>query len=115
MRVWSSAGERRIEHMYATVRRYQLGAGSRGEGAIREVVHRCDEKLVPVISGVEGFAGYYVVDAGDGIIATISIFDHQAAAEEGNKVAQGFWKENLSGLLQANPQVTSGRALVHKP
>jgi hypothetical protein len=100
--------------MYATVRRYQLGAGSRGEGAIREVVHRCDQKLVPVISGVKGFAGYYVLDAGEGIIATISIFADEAAAEEGNKVAQQFWKVNLSGLLQANPQVTSGRALVHK-
>jgi len=101
--------------MYATVRRYQLGSGSRGEGAIREVVHRCDERLLPVLGGVDGFTGYYVVDAGDGIIATISIFDHQAGAEEGNRVAQQFWKENLAGLLQANPQVTSGRALVHKP
>jgi hypothetical protein len=101
--------------MHVTVRRYQLGAGSRGEGAIQELMHRCDETFVPVISRVEGFAGYYVVDAGDGIIATISIFEHDAAAEEGNGVAQQFWKENLSGLLQANPQVTSGRALVHKP
>jgi hypothetical protein len=101
--------------MYVTVRRYQLGAGSRGEGAIRELMHRCDEKLVPVIAKVEGFKGYYVVDSADGIIATISIFDHDAGAEEGNKVAQRFWKESLSGLLQANPQVTSGKALVHKP
>jgi hypothetical protein len=101
--------------MHVTVRRYQLGAGSRGEGAIRELVHRCDETFMPVISRVEGFAGYYVVDAGDGIIATISIFEHDAAAEEANGAAKRFWKENLSGLLQANPQVTSGKALVHKP
>lgn len=101
--------------MHVTVRRYQLGAGSRGEGAIRELMHRCEEGFVPVVSRVEGFTGYYVVDAGDGIIATISIFGHDAAAEEGDEAAQRFWKENLSGLLQANPQVTSGRALVHEP
>lgn len=101
--------------MYASVRRYQLGSGSRGEGAIREIVHRCDEKLIPVISAVDGFAGYYVVDAGDGIMATISLFENQAEADEGNDIAQRFWKENLAGLLQANPQVTSGTAVVHKP
>jgi hypothetical protein len=101
--------------MYATVRRYQMGAGSRGAGAIKELMRRCDEELVPIVSEVDGFRGYYAVDAGDGVIATISIFEHAGGAEQANKLAKQFWKEQLSGLLQANPQVTAGEALVHKP
>lgn len=101
--------------MYATVRKYEMGAGSRGAGAVSELMRRCEEKLVPVISGVEGFVSYYAVDAGDGRIASISIFEHEAGSDEGNKQAKAFWKEQLSGLLQANPQVTSGTAVVHKP
>jgi hypothetical protein len=101
--------------MYATVRRYEMGAGSRGAGSTRELMRRCEENLVPVVSEVDGFRGYYAIDAGDGIIATISIFDHEGGAEEANKVANQFFKDQLSGLLQANPQVTAGEALVHKP
>jgi hypothetical protein len=101
--------------MYATVRRYQMGSGSRGAGAIKELMRRCEDAFVPVISQAEGFVGYYAVDAGDGIIATISLFEHEAGATEGNKAADRFWKEQLSGLLQANPQVITGTAVVHKP
>jgi hypothetical protein len=101
--------------MYVTVRRYEMGAGSRGAGAVRELMRRCDENLVPVIAEVDGFRGYYALDAGAGIIATVSIFDHEGGAEEANKLAGQFFKEQLSGLLQANPQVTAGEALVHKP
>jgi hypothetical protein len=101
--------------MHATVRRYELGAGSRGMGAVKEVMRRCQEDLVPKLSDLDGFTAYYVVDTGDGIISSISVFEHQASAEEGNDLVKSFFKERLQGLLQANPQVTSGEAVVHTP
>jgi hypothetical protein len=101
--------------MYATVRRYELGAGSRGMGAVNELTRRCEEELVPNLSNVDGFAAYYVVDSGDGIISSVSIFDHEAGAEKGNELVKHFFKERLQGLLQANPQVTQGEAVIHKP
>jgi hypothetical protein len=101
--------------MYATVRRYEMGAGSRGAAAVPELMRRCDEQFIPVISKLEGFVSYYAVDAGDGRIASISIFETEAGADEGNKVAKQFWKEALSGMLQANPQVTSGAVLAQSP
>jgi hypothetical protein len=101
--------------MYATVRRYEMGAGSRGAGAVQELMRKCEEQFLPVISKVEGFVSYYAVDAGDGRIASISIFESEAGADEGNKAVKHFWKEVLSGLLQANPQVTSGAVLAHNP
>jgi hypothetical protein len=101
--------------MHATIRRYELGAGSRGVGAVGELMRRCQEELVPNLSALDGFTGYYVVDTGDGIIASVSIFEHEAGAEKGNEVVKGFFKERLQGLLQANPQVTSGEAVVHQP
>jgi hypothetical protein len=101
--------------MHATVRRYELGAGSRGAGAVKEMVRRCHEELLPKVAEVDGFVGYYVVDTGDGVIASVSIFETQASADEGNQLAKQFFKERLRGLLQANPQVTAGEAVVHKP
>jgi hypothetical protein len=101
--------------MYATMRRYELGAGSRGMGAVKELTRRCEEELVPNLSDVEGFAAYYVVDTGNGVISSVSIFEHEAGAERGNELVKRFFKERLQGLLQANPQVTEGRAVVHRP
>jgi hypothetical protein len=101
--------------MHATVRRYELGAGSRGMGAVKELTRRCEEELVPRLSGLDGFAAYYMVDTGNGIISSVSIFEHEAGAEEGNELVKQFFKERLQGLLQANPQVTRGEAVVHKP
>jgi hypothetical protein len=101
--------------MHATVRRYDLGAGSRGMGAVKELTRRCQEELVPNLSGLDGFTAYYVVDTGNGVISSVSVFEHDAGAEEGNELVKHFFKERLRGLLQANPQVTSGEAVVHKP
>jgi hypothetical protein len=101
--------------MQATVRRYELGAGSRGMGAVKELTRRCQEELVPTLADVDGFTAYYVVDTGDGIISSVSIFEHEAGAEQGNDLVKQFFKERLQGLLQANPQITSGEAVVHKP
>lgn len=101
--------------MYATMRRYDLGAGSRGTGSVKELTRRCEEELVPTLGGLGGFVAYYVVDTGNGIISSVSIFDDAAGAEEGNKLVKQFFKERLQGMLQANPQVTQGPAIVHKP
>ncbi|MGH2821074.1 MAG: hypothetical protein ACRDJ5_10530 [Actinomycetota bacterium] len=101
--------------MYTTVKRYELGAGSRGVGAVREIMRRCQEELVPKVGEVGGFASFYVVDAGEGIVAAVSIFEHEAGAEEGNQLVKRFFKERLAGLLQANPQITEGEAVVHQP
>jgi hypothetical protein len=101
--------------MHAIVRRYELGAGSRGMGAVKELTRRCQEELVPNLGGLDGFTAYYVVDTGNGIISSVSIFEHEAGAEKGNEVVKLFYRERLQGLLQANPQVTSGEAVVHKP
>jgi hypothetical protein len=101
--------------MYATMRRYDLGAGSRGMGAVKELTRRCEEELVPNLSNVEGFTAYYVVDTGNGVISSLSIFEHQAGAEKGNELVKQFFKERLQGLLQANPQVTEGEAVIHRP
>ena len=101
--------------MYASVRRYELGAGSRGMGAVKELTRRCNEELLPKLSDLDGFKAYYVVDTGNGIISSVSIFENEANAGEGTKLVKQFYKERLQGLLQANPQVTEGPAIVHQP
>lgn len=101
--------------MYASMRRYELGAGSRGMGSVRELTRRCEEELVPTLAGLDGFNAYYVVDTGNGVISSVSVFDRAETSEEGEKLVKQFFKDRLQGLLQANPQVTHGEAVVHRP
>jgi hypothetical protein len=84
-------------------------------GAVKELTRRCQEELVPTLAELDGFTAYYVVDTGNGIISSVSVFESEATSEEGNDLVKKFFKERLQGLLQANPQVTSGEAVVHKP
>jgi hypothetical protein len=101
--------------MHGVVRRYEMGSGSRGAAVAEVLGTRIEEGLGPAVSQVPGFVAFYSLDTGDGKIALISIFEHEEGAEEFNRLAKDFAKESLAGLLQAGPQVTAGRVLVHKP
>jgi hypothetical protein len=51
---------------------------------------------------------YYAVDAGGGVIVSISVFEDQAGSEESTKRAADHIRENLASLLPNPPQVTAG-------
>jgi hypothetical protein len=96
--------------MHASIRRYE-GVDS---ASVEEIIRRAGEGFVPIVSGVAGFVGYYIVDAGDGVLATISVFESEAAAEESNRAAASWVKENLAGLVPSPPQITAGEVRVTK-
>ena len=68
---------------------------------------------MPIISKGPGFVAYYLIDAGDGTGTTVSVFEDQAAAEESNKKAAAWVKENLAPLVPSPPQITVGEVRVH--
>jgi len=55
-----------------------------------------------------GFQGYYVVDAGDGVVATISVFETEEAALETTSAAAAWVRQNIPELAELAPQVTAG-------
>jgi hypothetical protein len=95
--------------MYASIRRYRTSLG-----VADEIARRVNQGFVPIISKALGFVAYYVVDAGNDIIASVSIFQDQAGAEESNRMAAGWVKENIASLISGSPEVTAGVVTVHK-
>jgi hypothetical protein len=94
--------------MYASVRRYQTDPGS-----VDEVLRRVDEGFAPiVITG--GFMDYYVLDAGGGVILSISVFEDKAGAEESDRLAVDWVGQNLASLIPGPPEITAGEVRVHK-
>ncbi|MCC6167331.1 MAG: hypothetical protein IT329_08900 [Caldilineaceae bacterium] len=96
--------------MYTSIRRYTITAAE----TVEEITRRVKEGFVPIIRQTPGFVAYYLVDAGDGVVATISMFDDQAGAEESNRRAADWVKQNLAHVASDAPQVTAGQVTLHK-
>jgi heme-degrading monooxygenase HmoA len=88
--------------MHTVIRRYQ------GVQNAEEVARRAVAEFAPTLRDQPGFQGYWVVDAGDGVLATISVFETEEAAAESTAAAATWVQENLPNLVPNPPQVTAG-------
>jgi hypothetical protein len=94
--------------MYVAVRRYE------GATDPQKVAQLVDEGFVPIISEMPGFVAYYVVDAGDGVVLSTSVFEHKDTEEQSTFLAGEFVAEHLAPLLPNPPQITAGEVVAYK-
>jgi hypothetical protein len=94
--------------MYASIRQYQTTYG-----AAAELARRVQEGFVPIMASASGFIAYYVVDAGDDQVASVSIFQDQAGAEDSNRMAASWARVHLAELVAGAPIVTAGAVTIH--
>ena len=94
--------------MYVAVRRYE------GVTDPEEAARITREVFVPIIREMPGFVGYYDVDAGDGVMVSISVFEHKEAEEESTFKAGELVAKDLEPLLPNPPQVTAGEVLTYQ-
>lgn len=97
--------------MFATIRRYEAVDQAR----ISELVTKVDETLVPSLEQLPGFNGYYLIEAGNGIVSSISFFDTAEHADQSSQVASEWVREQSLEAALPNPaKVTTGEVVVHK-
>ncbi|HEU6446024.1 MAG TPA: hypothetical protein VFL61_13300 [Gaiellaceae bacterium] len=97
--------------MHATIRRYEGVDESRTE----ELVKNVDENLLPRLTKVPGFSGYYLIEAGNGVMSSIGFFETSAQADESTRVVETWVRdEKLERALPNPPKVTGGEVIVHK-
>jgi hypothetical protein len=97
--------------MFATIRRYEAIDQARTS----ELVKKADETLLPSLSQLPGFSGYYLIEAGNGVMSSIGFFDTEAHADESTRVASNWVREQqLETALPNAPKITSGEVVVHK-
>lgn len=93
--------------MFASVRRYRV------QGSVRDLANRAGTGLVPVLKENPGFIAYYIVDGGDGHLASISMFDSAWSAHRSNEQAAAWIQVHAQEFVTDPPQITSGEVLVH--
>ena len=97
--------------MHATVRRYEGVDQSRTD----ELIKKVDETLVPRLSDLPGFEGYYLIEAGNGVMSSIGLFDNSAQADESTRIAANWVREEkLETAFPNPPKITDGEVIVHK-
>ena len=97
--------------MHATVRRYEGVDQNRTD----ELTKKVDETLLPRLSNLPGFEGYYLIEAGNGVMSSIGLFDTSAHADESTRIAATWVREEkLETALPNPPKITDGEVIVHK-
>jgi quinol monooxygenase YgiN len=95
--------------MHVAIRRYRLDPTS-----VDEVMQQVNEGFIPLIKDADGFLAYYALNAGAGEIATVSVFEDQAGAEQSVRMAADWVRQNLAALLPDPPEITAGEVEAHE-
>ncbi len=94
--------------MHATIRRYDGIDQARTD----ELTSKVRESLVPKLSKLQGFKGYYLVEAGNGIMSSLGLFETPEQAEESTKVvAKWITDERLNSVIPNAPKITTGKVV----
>jgi hypothetical protein len=96
--------------MHATIRRYEGVDTTR----MNEVVGKVNDTLVPQLRELPGFSGYYLIEAGDGVVTSFGLFETSEQADESKTlVTKWISDENFSAAIPNPPKITSGKVVAH--
>jgi hypothetical protein len=97
--------------MHAIIRRYEGVDQNRTD----ELTRKVGETLIPRLSKLEGFSEYYLIEAGNGVITSVGIFDTMTQASESTRLAADWMREEkLEEAIPNPPKVTDGEVVAHK-
>ena len=94
--------------MHAVIRRYRVRLGTVATAAQLAQTH-----LVPHMSRIPGFTAYYLLDAGEGIVASISVCESREGSELAAGLAADWFRSDWPSFQLIPPEVTDGEVLVH--
>ena len=96
--------------MFATIRRYD----GVDQNRTVELTRKVNETLVPKLEKLSGFAGYYLMDAGNGVFSSFGLFETPEQGMESTKlVTTWIREEKLDTILPNEPKITSGKIVAH--
>ena len=94
--------------MHATIRRYEGVSGTTDE------LIRTGRALAAGLSQARGFVSYVILEAGPGVLATVTIFEDPISLGEADCVFGSALGEGPAALLSAQPQVTTGEIIFQR-
>jgi hypothetical protein len=97
--------------MHATIRRYEGVDQTR----TAELTRKVNESLVPRLSKLPGFNGYFLIDAGNGVFSSVGLFETPEQGKDSTSaVATWIRDEKLDTMLPNEPKITSGEVVARR-
>jgi hypothetical protein len=94
--------------LHATICRYD------GVTASIDAVMRAGRQLASALSEAPGFVSYAVLDAGDGMLVSVTVFDDPTDLAAADQLIVRWVAEHLAALLPRPPEVTAGEIIVQR-
>ena len=96
--------------MFATIRRYDGVDQNRSP----ELTRKVNEMLVPKLEKLSGFAGYWLIEADNGVFSSLSLFETPEQSKESTKIVASWIRdEKLDTMIPNEPKITSGKVVAH--
>jgi hypothetical protein len=96
--------------MHATIRRYE-GVDTTRMG---EIVDKVNMTLLPQLRELPGFFGYFLIEAGNGVVSSFGLFETSEQADESKAlVTKWISDENFNSVIPNPPKITSGKVVAH--
>ena len=96
--------------MHATIRRYE-GVDTTRMG---EVVDKVNMTLLPQLRELPGFSGYFLIEAGNGVLSSFGLFETSEQADESKTLVKKWISdENFNSAIPNPPKITSGKVVAH--
>src|SRR5512132_246834 len=96
--------------MHATIRRYE-GVDTTRMG---DIIGKVNETLVPQLRELPGFSGFYLIEAGNGVLTSLGLFETSEQADESKTlVTKWISDENFNSVIPNPPKITSGKVVAH--
>ena len=96
--------------MHATIRRYE-GVDTTRMG---EIVDKLNMTLLPQLRELPGFSGYFLIEAGNGVVSSFGLFETSEQADESKAlVTKWISDENFNSVIPNPPKITSGKVVAH--
>lgn len=94
--------------MHAVIRRYKVRLGT-----VASAAQHAESSLLPQMNKLPGFVAYYLLDAGDSVVASISICETRDGADAAAGLAAEWFRSDWPSFKLIPPEITDGEVLVH--
>jgi hypothetical protein len=91
--------------VHASVRQYRVRD-------IDTLVSKIEDEFVEQVKGIDGFVGYYLIDGGDGAVASVTVGETADAVAESVRRTAAWVRDSASDLVDGEPDVTVGEVRV---
>jgi hypothetical protein len=72
-------------------------------------------KFIPKLKELPGFSGYYLIEAGSGVMTSVSLFETAEQADKSSRIASSWVRdEKFEKVLPNPPKITFGEVVARE-